>query len=249
MTEALKKWIAPKDFYKKVFLISVPLALQQLLNSAMGIADSMMVSWIGQVTAVGTAAQIENLMMTVGFGVASGAGIFMSQFFGKQDLKSEKKAFGLGVILSLINALVWMAASIFFGRQLMRFYIPDPTVIESALQYLMIAMISYLPGALITMFSFAYRCIQKTHVPMLIGLVSMAVNIVLNYCLIFGHFGFPQMGVQGAALATLIAQTTGLMIFTSSTLINRNSRSSERRGKCSRSALTLSSRSYAGRIR
>lgn len=68
MTEALKKWIAPKDFYKKVFLISVPLALQQLLNSAMGIADSMMVSWIGQVTAVGTAAQIENLMMTVGFG-------------------------------------------------------------------------------------------------------------------------------------------------------------------------------------
>lgn len=52
MTEALKKWIAPKDFYKKVFLISVPLALQQLLNSAMGIADSMMVSWIGQVTAV-----------------------------------------------------------------------------------------------------------------------------------------------------------------------------------------------------
>ena len=91
MTEALKKWIAPKDFYKKVFLISVPLALQQLLNSAMGIADSMMVSWIGQVTAVGTAAQIENLMMTVGFGVASGAGIFMSQFFGKQDLKSEKR--------------------------------------------------------------------------------------------------------------------------------------------------------------
>ena len=212
MTEALKKWIAPKDFYKKVFLISVPLALQQLLNSAMGIADSMMVSWIGQVTAVGTAAQIENLMMTVGFGVASGAGIFMSQFFGKNDLKSEKKAFGLGVILSLINALVWVAASVFFGRQLMRFYIPDPTVIESALQYLMIAMISYLPGALITMFSFAYRCIQKTHVPMLIGLVSLAVNIVLNYCLIFGHFGFPQMGVQGAALATLIAQTTGLVI-------------------------------------
>ncbi len=212
MTKVLKKWIAPKDFYKKVFLISVPLALQQLLNSAMGIADSMMVSWIGQVTAVGTAAQIENLMMTVGFGVASGAGIFMSQFFGKRDLKSEKKAFCLGVILSLINALVCVAASVFFGRQLMRFYIPDPTVIESALQYLMIAMISYLPGALITMFSFAYRCIQKTHVPMLIGLVSMAMNIALNYCLIFGHFGFPQMGVQGAALATLIAQTTGLVI-------------------------------------
>ena len=106
MTETFKRWIAPKDFYKKVFLISVPLALQQLLNSAMGIADSMMVSWIGQVTAVGTAAQVENLMMTVGFGVASGAGIFMSQFFGKQDLKSEKKAFGLGMILSLINALV-----------------------------------------------------------------------------------------------------------------------------------------------
>lgn len=212
MTETFKRWIAPKDFYKKVFLISVPLALQQLLNSAMGIADSMMVSWIGQVTAVGTAAQVENLMMTVGFGVASGAGIFMSQFFGKQDLKSEKKAFGLGMILSLINALVWVGASVFFGRQLMGFYIQDPTVIESALQYLMIAMISYLPGALITMFSFAYRCIQKTHIPMLIGLVSMSVNIVLNYCLIFGHFGFPTLGVQGAAMGTLIAQTTGLVI-------------------------------------
>lgn len=212
MTERLRKWIAPQSFYKKVFLISVPLALQQLLNSAMGIADSMMVSWIGQVTAVGTAAQVENLMMTVGFGVASGAGIFMSQFFGKQDLKSEKKAFGLGVILSLINALAWMAVSLFLGRQLMSFYIQDAAVIESALSYLMIAMISYLPGALITMFSFAYRCIQKTHVPMLIGVVSMGVNIVLNYCLIFGHFGFPELGVQGAALATLTAQTVGLAI-------------------------------------
>ena len=207
-----KRWLGPPSFYKKVLVISVPLALQQLLNSAMGITDSIMVSWIGQVSAVGTAAQLENLMMTVGFGVASGAGIFMSQFFGRHDLAGERKAFGLGLILSLINALVWMMAARLLGLQIMGFDIQDPAVIESALQYLNIAMISYLPGALITMFSFAYRCIQKTHVPMLIGLCSMVVNVVLNYCLIFGHFGFPPLGVRGAALGTLCAQCTGLLI-------------------------------------
>lgn len=212
MTESFKKWIAPQSFYKKVLLISVPLALQQLLNSAMGIADSVMVSWIGQVTAVGTAAQLENLMMTVGFGVASGAGIFLSQFYGRKDQLSQKKAFGLGLIMSLINAMVWIVIASLFGRQIMSFYINDSRVIEPAMQYLMIAMLSYLPGAFITMFSFAYRCIQKTYVPLVIGLVSMVTNIGLNYVLIFGHLGFAPMGVRGAAIATFIAQTLGLVI-------------------------------------
>ena len=212
MNEKVKKWIAPPDFYNKVFRISVPFAFQQLLNSAMGIADSMMVSWIGQVTAVGTAAQIGNLMMIMGYGICSGAGIFMSQFFGKKDELSQKKSFGLGVIVCLCNALLWMIVSVLFGRQMMGFYIQDPVVIESALQYLQIAMLSYIPGILTVMFSYAYRCIQKTHVPLTIGILSMAVNVLLNYCMIFGHFGFPAMGVRGAALATVAAQSFGLIL-------------------------------------
>ena len=212
MSEKLKKWIAPREFYHKVFKISIPFAFQQLLNSAMGIADSMMVSWIGQVTAVGTAAQIGNLMMTMGYGICSGAGIFMSQFFGKKDELSQKKSFGLGVIVCLCNALLWMTVSLLFGRQLMGFYIQDPVVIDSALQYLQIALLSYIPGVLTTMFSYAYRCIQKTHVPLVIGIISMAANVGLNYCMIFGHLGFPAMGVRGAALATLVAQTFGIIL-------------------------------------
>ena len=135
----IKKYFGDWNFYKRVIFIALPLALQQLLSNAMGIVDSIMVSWIGEVTAVGTASQLENMCITVCFGAVTGIGIFASQFFGAKEYDNMKKTFGIGVIFALLCGLLWWSGITFFGRQIVSFYIQDEIVITSALRYLNIA--------------------------------------------------------------------------------------------------------------
>ncbi len=209
----VQPYLGTKEFYKKVLLISLPLALQQLLSSAMGIVDTMLVSSIGQVTAVGTAAQIDTMAITVAFGAASGAGIFMTQFYGAHDTHRQRRSFGLGLAMTSLIALLFATAAFFFSGPLLRFYLDDPKVLAYSSQYLSVALFGYLPTILMMTFSFAYRSIHKTHVPLIIGTASMALKIFLSYVLIFGMFGMPVLGVRGAALATVISQTLGLITY------------------------------------
>lgn len=95
----IKRYIGPKSFYKKASLLAIPLAIQQLVSSCMGIIDSLMVSWIHQVSAVGTAVQIETLCTAVAWGAIAGTGIFSAQFYGAHDQKNLKRTFGLSIIL------------------------------------------------------------------------------------------------------------------------------------------------------
>lgn len=219
----LKSYIAPKGFYKKVAFVALPITIQHLLNNMMGVVDSIMVSSINQVTAVGTALQIEMLVLTMVFGAAGGGAIYIAQFFGSNDHRGQQKAFGFGMILSLSIATLWFLVALFFGEEIISFYIKDPVVIKSSVEYLNVAMFAYFPFAILMMFSFAFRSIQKTTVPMIIGVVSMALNVVFNYLLIFGNFGFPQLGVAGAAYGTLIARLIAVGLYFIYSYIKRES--------------------------
>lgn len=205
--EVIKRYIGPKSFYRKASLLAIPLAIQQLISSCMGIIDSLMVSWIHQVSAVGTAVQIETLCTAVAWGAIAGTGIFSAQFYGAHDQKNLKRTFGLSIILGVVIGLIWLIIAAVFGRQIISFYIQDRVVIANSYQYLMIAMFSYIPLCLGFSFSYIYRSIQNTKVPLVIGITAMGINIFINYILIFGHLGCPALGIQGAALGTLIAQS------------------------------------------
>lgn len=207
-----KRYFGPKEFYKRAGRIAVPLAMQQLLGSCMGIVDSLMVSWIGQVTAVGTAAQIDVLCSNVAYGAIGGTGIFAAQFYGANDERNLKRTFGLSLVLALCNGLFWMLLALLFGTFILQFYIQDSTVIESGMFYLQIAMFSYLPSSLTFAFSYIYRSIHKTFIPLLIGIIAMITNCTMNYLLIFGIGPFPELGVQGAAYGTVIAQSLAFFI-------------------------------------
>lgn len=210
--EKLKKYIGPKLFYKHVFSMAIPLGFQQLISSCMGIVDSLMVSWIGQVTAVGTAVQIETLCTSVSWGSAAGVGIFSVQFFGAKDFKNLKKSFGLSVILAIISGLFWFLIATFFGESILRFYINDLEVIKNGLLYLDIVKFSYFPLALSFVFNMTYRNINRPKIPLVVGIMAMFINIIVNYILIFGLYGFPKMGIQGAAMGTFIAQIVSLLV-------------------------------------
>lgn len=203
----IKRYIGPRAFYRKASLLAIPLAIQQLVSSCMGIIDSLMVSWIHQVSAVGTAVQIETLCTAVAWGAIAGTGIFSAQFYGAHDQKNLKRTFGLSIILGMGIGLIWLIIAAIFGRQIISFYIQDRAVIENSYQYLMIAMFSYIPLCLGFSFSYIYRSIQNTKVPLIIGIAAMGINIFVNYILIFGHLGCPALGIKGAALGTFIAQS------------------------------------------
>lgn len=206
-----KQYIGTKSFYKKATLLALPLGLQQLVSSCMGIVDSLMVSWINQVTAVGTAVQIETLCTAVAWGAIAGTAIFSAQFFGAKDIYNLKRTFGLSVILAFIIGGLWLLIAAIFGKQILSFYINDQVVIENGMLYLKIAMFSYIPTSLSFAFSYIYRSIHKVKVPLIIGIAAMMVNIVVNYILIFGLFGFKSFGIQGAAIGTCLAQTLAVI--------------------------------------
>ncbi|MBS3991620.1 MAG: MATE family efflux transporter [Erysipelothrix sp.] len=208
----LKKYLAPARFYKRMAMVGLPIMVQQMLNSIMGIVDSIMVSSINGVSAVGNATQIENLMMTISFGAASGASIFIAQYFGAKDQTNQRKSFIVGVSFTLMIALGMLTLASFFPETLMRFFIDDAEVIERSLIYLNIVKWSYIPFVITMMFSFAYRSIQRTMISLGIGIFAMITNVTLNALLIFGLFGFPALGIQGAAIATLIAHSLSAII-------------------------------------
>lgn len=212
MKNALKKYIGPKSFYERVARIAIPLGLQQILNQAAGFVDTIMVSQINGVGAVAVATQLDTIMMNVGFGINSGAGMYAAQFYGAKDYKSLKKIFGLKVIIGLMNAFLFFMLASLFGKSIISFYSADAEVVNLGLSYLSISCFAYVFSSMTGVYSFIYRAIQKTHIPMYIGMIVTATNICLNYCFIFGNFGFPKMGVAGAALATLIATALGTII-------------------------------------
>ncbi|MCF0110379.1 MAG: MATE family efflux transporter [Erysipelotrichaceae bacterium] len=214
----LKEYFGDKEFYKRVAWIALPVALQQLLSSAMGIVDSIMVSWIDGVTAVGTASQIENICITLAFGGVTGIGIFAAQFYGAKEYDNMKRTFGLSLLYCGIIGVVFYLAVTFFGREICLFYIEDEAVVSSALEYLAITRYAYLPMCLAFCFSYQYRCVHKTTVPLILGVVGMMTNVVLNYLLIFGKFGCPELGVAGAAIGTLVAQCVSLFLYVVYTL-------------------------------
>ncbi len=211
LTEENKsKYFGDAEFYGKSARLAIPSMLQQLLSSAMGIVDTMFVSWIGKVSAVGVGSQLEALAIGVCFGVMEGVGIFSAQFFGAKDFHNMRKSFGLALMLCFMITGIWFLSVSFFGPQIMHFYVKDPQVIADGLIYLKIVRFSYVPMAMALVFNHMFRCIHRTAIPMWIGIGSMSCNCFFNYVLIFGKLGFPEMGVAGAAMGTLIAQLVSL---------------------------------------
>lgn len=209
----IKDYISEKSFYKQAAALAVPLSLQQLLGSAMEMIDSLMVSWIGRVSAVGSASQIIIIASTITWGILSGTNIFASQFFGKKDDVNLKKVFGLSFCLTFLNAFFWFMLISLFPEEIIRFYINDDQIVYHALQYMNIARFTLFMEAASFVFSYHYRCVQKANFTLLVSIVSAVGNILLNYVLIFGWGFIEPMQVQGAALATLLAHSLSILIY------------------------------------
>ncbi|MGM0507677.1 MAG: MATE family efflux transporter [Fusobacteriota bacterium] len=208
-----------KEFLKKLLIIGLPIALQNLIMSSMNIIDVFMVGQLGEVSiaALGLANQIFFLIVLMLFGINSGSSVFIAQFWGKRNISKIKETLGIAISLGIIVTAFSFLGVQYYGKILLRVYTKDLEVINQGYGYLKIVSWSYIFTSIAFAFSIALRSIERTKIPMYTSLVSLLINATLNYIFIFGKFGFPAMGVRGAALATLIARTIECFVIISIT--------------------------------
>ena len=197
-----------KLFYKTLLSIAVPVTLQNLISSSLNMVDIFMITKLGEanIAAVGQANQVFFLFAIILFGVSSGSSIFIAQFWGKRDRSSIKKILGIALFSGIAISAVFTLAVLIAPATIMRILINDAEVIALGVKYLRIVCISYIFTAVTFAFSGACRSVRQASLPLFVSVVSILINTVLNYALIFGKLGFPELGIEGAAIATVIAR-------------------------------------------
>lgn len=206
-----------KEFYSAMLAIALPIAMQNLISSSLNMVDTLMIGRIGEteIAAVGLANQYFFLLILVLFGVNSGATIFTSQYWGKDDIPNIKRVMGIMLILGGGMSLIFTGAAFFFPSFILGLFTKDLTVVRQGGEYLRVVSLSYFITAISFTYSFTLRSIGQAKLPMVVSGISLLSNTILNYLLIFGNFGFPQMGVAGAALATLLSRVLELILIIS----------------------------------
>jgi len=224
----MNKYIGSWSFYKRTLLIAIPIMIQNLITNFVALIDNIMVGSIGteQMSGVAIANQLFFVFNLAIFGAVSGAGIFCAQFFGKRDYDGVRNTFRFKFISAGIITLMGCALFFAFGDELIRLYLHDAdkgidlekTFVYSK-EYLSIMLTGLVPFALEQVYSSTLREGGIATPPMAAGIVAVITNIVLNYFLIFGIGFFPKLGVEGAAIATVISryvQATIVIIWTHS---------------------------------
>lgn len=197
-----------RDFYRRMFTLAIPIAIQTLLTSSLHMVDSMMVGQLGvkSIAAVGVGNKITTILILVLQGFGTGAAIFASQYWGRKDKEGVRKILFLTIQIMVIFSVLFTALILLFTNQFIHIFTNDESVVEISAAFLRMISLSYLVTALTVVFSTVLRSMGEVKLPLYISILAIVINTVLNYFLIFGNFGFPEMGVTGAALGTLIAR-------------------------------------------
>ncbi len=216
MSQLRKKYIGDKDFYLVVLRLVVPMIVQQGITQFVNLLDNVMVGRLGTAPMSGVAIvnQIVFIFNLTIFGGLAGVSIFGAQFFGKKDYKGLRDTVRFRLIFVLLVLVLGLGVFLLFGEQLFRLYLheenSDPAAVAATLEYaksyMRVILWGLFPFVIVQCFSSVLRNAGETFSPMVASVIAILVNLVLNYLLIFGSFGFPKMGVAGAALATVIAR-------------------------------------------
>lgn len=206
-----------KAFYKALLVTALPVILQSLITTGVNMVDTIM---LGQLTesvlsASSQANQFIGLFTFAMMGIAMGASVLCSRFWGAKDILSLKKVITIALRFGLGLAAVFTILDVCFPRFIMSLYIEDEAVIENGRLYLLWSASTFILMALSLSTTNILRSVGLNQVPLIASVSAFAINIGANYMFIFGKWGAPEMGIAGAALGTVIARVveTGIMLF------------------------------------
>ena len=203
-----------KKFYRNVFALVLPMALQNLINVGVTAADVVMLGRVGEKVLSGAslAGQVQYIMVLFLFGLTSGATVLTAQYWGKGDKRTIEKILGLGMKAAIIVTAIFTVAALLIPGSLMRIFTSDPVVIAEGIKYLRIVAFSYVLMGITQVYLYIMRSVERVVVATVVYLMSLICNVVLNSIFIFGLLGCPKMGIQGAALGTLISRILELVL-------------------------------------
>lgn len=218
----MKKFIGNKSFYKMLFAIVMPIVLQQFITQFVGLLDNLMVGQVGtsEMTGVSLANQLLFVFNLGVFGSLSGVSIFATQYYGAKNKDGYQESFRFKWIITCIIFLITTSIFLLFSEQLLSIFInsqegedANPAlVLLHGKQYLWIMLVGNLAFVIKEIYASSLREMKETFVPMISGVIAILVNLVFNYLLIFGKFGFPTLGIEGAAIATVISRFVEMFV-------------------------------------
>lgn len=197
-----------EGFFKTVVGIALPVTLQSLLQSSFSVVDQMMIGRLGSgsIAGVGLGGKFSSLYSVLLAAIAAAAGIMIAQYVGQRDEREVSRSFLTNMVFAAGLAAVFMGLCILFPEKIMQIYTQDGETGRIAAGYLRILAVSYLPAAVVSMTATLLRCMGGAMFPLYASIAGAVLNTGLNYLLIFGKAGFPELGVRGAAIATVISQ-------------------------------------------
>ena len=210
-----------KALYQRALLLAVPMMIQNGITNAVGLVDNLMVGSLGteSMTGVSIAGQLIFVFNLAIFGALSGPGIFCAQYFGNKDVEGVRKSFRMKIWMVVICVLLGIGLFLVGDKFFIGLYLKgqaegiDPLLtLSESRNYLHIMLIGFLPFSLAQVYSSTLRENNESTMPMVAGICGVVTDVLLNYLLIFGKFGFPAMGVKGAALATVLSRFVELSV-------------------------------------
>ena len=203
-----------ETFEKQVISIAIPVALQSMLQSSFSMIDQIMVGQLGEksIAAVEIAGKPGFIYSFVVGAICTIAGIMISQYIGKNDRESEERSICVNFLVMILTGIAFFFLSAVFSLQFIRMFTDDVRVINEGSAYLGIIGWTFIPLGISNILGAAIRCRGKSSWPLYAGFISAILNTGLNYCLIFGNFGMPMLGVRGAAYASVISQVAGAVL-------------------------------------
>ena len=217
----LKNYIGDRPFYSRMLRLSVPIMIQSGITSFVNMLDNIMVGALGseEMTGVAVANQLIFIFNLCIFGILSGAGLFSAQFKGRSDMDGIRHTFRFKMIWGIGITVLVMAVFYFFGEALCNLYMQgqdsdiDPVVtLNFAYEYLLIMLVGLIPYTVAQCYASTQRDLSLPMSSMVAGIAAVAINLFLNWVLIFGHLGAPALGIAGAAIATVISRFVELLI-------------------------------------
>lgn len=196
------------SFLKNVTRLAIPIIIQNCINAAISSTDVIMLGKVNDIALATSSVvgQFQYLIIMIFFGINSGASILISQYWGKKDIDSIRKIINFAWICSILVSSVFFIGGFFLPEIVFRFFSDDSELIATGKVYLQIVSFSFLTMSITSIYQNALRCVGRVKIATLLCGVSFFTNLILNYLLIYGKFGCPELGVKGAAVATLVAR-------------------------------------------
>lgn len=223
-------YLGGRAFYRRCLVVAVPIIVQNGITNFVSLLDNIMVGQVGTLPMSGVSI-VNGLIFVFNlcvFGASSGAGIFTAQFHGSGDHQGIRSTFRFKLLICTLISLLGCAVFLLGGEFLIRLYLTGEgsaadaaQVLEYGMDYLHVMLWGLIPFALTNAYASTLKECGNTVIPMLGGIAAVLVNLCLNYVFIFGHFGAPAMGVEGAALATIISRYVELAIVVGWTHLHR----------------------------